>query len=104
MKEEIGRAARAGGLADGAIPHPAGGLDVAAPPSPAPVADSGRRSGRQAREEPPARQAGAAGWPWMTHGSGGFWGVVGHLAAVEGGMPKDRWDRVFSCWPGGGDD
>jgi len=47
--------------------------------------------GWQAREEPPARQEGAAGWPRMTHGTGGFWGVVGHLAAVEGVMPEDRW-------------
>jgi hypothetical protein len=31
------------------------------PSSPAPVADSGRYSGWRAREEPPARQEGAAG-------------------------------------------
>ena len=31
----------------------------------------------------------------MTHGTGGFWGVVGHLAAVEGVMPKDRWGWAF---------
>jgi hypothetical protein len=40
----------------------------------------------------------------MLHGEGGFWGVVGHLAAVEGVMPKDRWGWAFSCWPAGGDD
>ena len=27
----------------------------------------------------------------MTYGTGGFWGVVRHLAALEGVMPKDRW-------------
>jgi len=38
----------------------------------------------------------------MTHGTGVCWGVVGHMAAVNGVMPKDCWDWTFSCWPSGG--
>src|SRR5262249_15282152 len=35
-------------------------------------------------------------WPRMTHGTDGFWGAAGHLAAEAGVIPRrDRWGWAF---------